>query len=343
MKILGIETSCDETAAAIVEDGWQVLSNVVESSVTQHQATGGIVPEVAARDAAKKIIPALDKAMAEAEMTIDEVDAIAVTAGPGLPGSLLVGIETARTLAYIHKKPLVPVHHVTGHLCSNRLHREKPPHFPVIVLTVSGGHNELVLWQSDFSFEILGYSVDDSAGEAFDKGARILGLGFPGGPEISRVAEKGNEKAYKFPRPMEKSGDYNFSFSGLKTALLYKVQELQESGLKITGNVQADLAASFQEAICEVLSTKLFNAFKEFPDTNEIFISGGVSANRRLREMIFLRSEKMQIAFHYPEKLTYCTDNAAMIAGAAYWKMQEFTENQWDWREVRPFFTKDLS
>jgi N6-L-threonylcarbamoyladenine synthase len=341
LKILGIETSCDETAAAVVEDGWNVLSNTIHSSAQKHNITGGIVPEVAARDAEKMMLPIISSALQKSKCTIKDVDAIAVSSGPGLLGSLLVGIETAKTLAYIHNKPLIPVHHVIGHIYSNRLLRKEAPDFPVIVLTVSGGHNEIVIWEKDFSFRRLGETVDDSAGEALDKAARILGLGFPGGPEIAKLAKKGYEKAYDFPRPMIHSENFQFSFSGLKTALLYKVKDL--GGEKTLDDiVRADLAASFQEAVMDTLSKKLFFALKKYPNIKEVHLSGGVSANQRLRQKIFLQTEKMRLEFHFPETLQFCTDNAAMIAGAGYWKHEAFPENDWSWRNVNPKIGKEF-
>ncbi|QQS59924.1 tRNA (adenosine(37)-N6)-threonylcarbamoyltransferase complex transferase subunit TsaD [Candidatus Peregrinibacteria bacterium] len=343
VRILGIETSCDETSIAVVDNGTEVLSNVINSSVPLHQATGGVVPEVAARDAAKKIIPVLKQALAEAKIEMTSVDAIAVTAGPGLAGSLLVGIQVAKTLAFLHKKPLIPVNHITGHICSGRLLRSEEPDFPAMVLTVSGGHNDLVLWKGEYEFEILGRTLDDAAGEAFDKGARLLGLGFPGGPEIARVAESGIANAYHFPRPMIGSGNDNFSFSGLKTALLYTIQDLVKKGEDPKGEgIVADLSASYQEAICDTLARKLFDVFDRFEDVEEVYVTGGVSANRRLREILFLGSHKRKIGFHFPEKLEFCTDNGAMIAGAAYWKYRSFPEKTWDWELVEPVLHREL-
>lgn len=339
--MLGIETSCDETAVAIVEDGWNVLSNSIFSSVEEHSQTGGIVPEVAARDAAKSILPALDAAFLEVNCTYDDIDAIAVTTGPGLMGSLLVGVETARVMAYIHKKPLVSVCHIAGHICSNRLLRKEAPDFPVLVLTASGGHNELILWRSDYEFECLGHAIDDSAGEAFDKAARMLGLSFPGGPEIARLAHEGYEKAHKFPRPMIHSGDHMFSFSGVKTALLYKMKEM--GGLDVLDkSAKADLAAAFQDAITDTLTEKLFFALQKHPEVQEIHLSGGVSANKQLRHKIHERAQKRKIEFHFPEKMEFCTDNAAMIASAGYFKYKTYPDEQWDFTQVQPTLEKGI-
>ncbi len=341
MKILAIETSCDETAVAIVEDGTKVLVNVIESSVAEHNKTGGVVPEVAARDAAAKIFPALEKALSESKLTQADIDALAVTSGPGLMGSLLVGVETARTLAYLWEKPLIPVQHITGHICANRIEVPEPIQFPALVLTVSGGHNDLVIWRDEFEFNRIGQTIDDAAGEAFDKGARILGLGFPGGPLVAKLAEEGDPKAFPFPRPMLGSGDHNFSFSGLKTALLYAVRDA--GGLDaIDRQTLADLAASFQEAICDTLAQKLLRALEARPDIQEIHLSGGVSANLRLREMVGEAARQSGIVFRHPKRIAYCTDNAAMIAGAAYWKYRSMPDAPWSWQEVQASLSREL-
>jgi len=335
MNILALETSCDETAVAIVKDGWEVVTNTIETSVDEHKKTGGIVPEVAARDAFNKILPAVHKTLKTANVSWEKIDALAVTNGPGLMGSLLVGIETAKTLAALYDKPLIPIHHIMGHICANRLERPNPPQFPALVLTVSGGHNDLVLWKDTFSFERIGWTIDDAAGEAFDKGARILGLPFPGGPEISRWAKKGNAKAFDFPRPMKQSPNYDFSFSGLKTALLYAVQKKESfqnpKNWEEHEQLRSDFCASYQEAICDSLIGKLKKAAKKYAP-QEIHLSGGVSANARLREKVALAFPEKTIRI--PKKIEYCTDNAAMIAGAAYWKWQQNPKKKWDWREV---------
>lgn len=342
MKILAIESSCDETAAAVVENGWDVLSNEIGTSVEEHKKTGGIVPEVAARDAEKKVFPVVEAALKTAKCTFEDIDAIAVTAGPGLMGSLLVGVESARMLAYIHKKPLIPVHHITGHICANRLTRKRKIDFPALVLTVSGGHNDIILWKNDFEFERIGYSIDDAAGEAFDKGARMLGLGFPGGPAIEKASKVGVEDAFKFPRPMlNKDDDFRFSFSGLKTSLLYKIEELGGRE-EMEESIKNDLAASFQEAIVDTLAGKLFQALNEYRDIKEVHVTGGVSANQRLRHKIFERTEKMHMGFYFPEKMAFCTDNAAMIAGAAYWKYTNEPETNWAWQSVSPRIEKEF-
>jgi len=314
MKIFGIETSCDETAAAVVEDGVKVRSNVIASSVDLHQITGGVVPEVAAREHLRQISPVIDKALVDANTTWKDIDAIAVTTNPGLVSSLLVGINAAQSLAYIHEKPLIEVNHIHGHIYANFLEREKPPQFPILVLTVSGGHNELILMKSHHNFEKLGETLDDAAGEAFDKIARLLGLGYPGGPIISKLAEEGDAEAFKFPRPMlDKDNKLNFSFSGLKSAVRREVEHLE----KATDQTIKDLAASFQQAVVETLVSKLILAVQDH-DVKEVHLAGGVSANNLLRKMAEERlPSKLPVFWPVEQKL--CTDNAAMIACSAYY------------------------
>ena len=319
MKVFGIETSCDETAAAVVEDGVKVLSNVIASSVDMHQATGGVVPEVAAREHLRQISPVVDKALADAGCEWKDIDAIAVTTNPGLIASLLVGVNTAQTLAYIHQKPLIEVNHVHGHVYANFLERETAPQFPLLILTVSGGHNELMLMRGHHDFTVLGETLDDAAGEAFDKVARLLGLGYPGGPVISKLAEKGNPNAFNFPRPMldgeparRGGNELNFSFSGLKSAVRREVEQLK----KIDDQTIADLCASFQQAVIEVLVDKLALAASKHK-VKEVHLAGGVSANRLLRQMTRGKlPDKLPV--YWPVEQIFCTDNAAMIASAAY-------------------------
>jgi N6-L-threonylcarbamoyladenine synthase len=333
MKILGIETSCDETAAAIVENGTKVLSNVIASSVDMHKETGGVVPEVAAREHMRQISPVIDKAMADAKVNWQDIDAIAVTHAPGLIASLLVGVNTAQTLAYIHKKPLIPVHHVAGHIYANWLDRGGNNlefrvsgfEFPILVLTISGGHNELVLMKGHHDFKVIGETLDDAAGEAFDKVARLLSLGFPGGPVISRRAEKGNPCAFNFPRVMlyeknkshftkESPDKYNFSFSGLKSAVKREVDHLRI--MNHESIIINDICASFQSAVIDTLADKLVMAADEYK-VKSVHLAGGVSANQLLRKTVRERlSDDIQLL--WPEKLIYCTDNAAMVACAAY-------------------------
>lgn len=318
MKILAIETSCDETAAAIVEDGYNVLANVIASQIDLHAKTGGVVPEVAARCHVLKMPAVLDECLEEAKCNWDDIDAIAVTKGPGLVSSLIIGTETASVISYVMNKPLIPMQHIVGHVYSNWLNVEEEIQFPVLILTVSGGHNELILMRGHHNFEVLGETRDDAAGEAFDKVARLLGLGYPGGPAISKLAEKGDAKTVKLPRIMLEKGSFDFSFSGLKTAVL---NEVKRNEGKISEKMKADIAASFQEAVVEVLAEKLILAAKRFP-VKELHLAGGVSANKRLRETVLekLEVEKpgMKATFRFPKSIAYCTDNAAMIASAAY-------------------------
>jgi len=332
MKILGIETSCDETACAVVEDGRRVLSSVIASQVDIHAMTGGVVPEVAAREHILKIIPVLDEALRKAECSWDDIDAIAVTKGPGLISSLIIGTETASVISYLKNKPLIPVHHVLGHVYANFLSTvaglgsvpENELQFPILILTVSGGHNEIILMRGHGDFTILGETRDDAAGEAFDKVARILGLGYPGGPAISKMAVGGNREAFKLPRSYLESGSLDFSFSGLKTAVLNEVKKHLEAEPKagLPEKFVKDLSASFQEAVVDVLTDKLIQAYLNLTDTEvkirEIHLAGGVSANSRLREVLTHKTQAFDVKVRFPESLAYCTDNAAMIAGAAY-------------------------
>lgn len=343
MKILGIETSCDETAAAIVENGCKVLSNIIASQIDLHAKTGGVVPEVAAREHVLKMIPVLEECMDEAGCNWDDIDSLAITRGPGLVSSLIIGTETANVISYVKNKPLIPVQHIVGHIYSNWLEngQDDEPKFPVLVLTVSGGHNELILMRGHHQFEILGETLDDAAGEAFDKVARILGLGYPGGPVISKIALNGDPGKFSLPRAYLEKGSLNFSFSGLKTAVLDVVRKQQST---IDAQFKADLAASFQEAVVEVLVEKSMMALKKFPEVKEIHLAGGVSANQRLREAITRRLEKFNqerpatqlksgnvlnsknrqagVKFRFPKLISYCTDNAAMIAAAGYYLYQ---------------------
>ncbi|MFH1218499.1 MAG: tRNA (adenosine(37)-N6)-threonylcarbamoyltransferase complex transferase subunit TsaD [Candidatus Peregrinibacteria bacterium] len=308
MKVLGIETSCDETAAAVVEDGVRVLGNVIASQVDLHAKTGGVVPEVAAREHVLKIVPVLDECMSLAGCSWDDISAVAVTRGPGLVSSLIIGTEAANVISYVEDKVLVPVQHVVGHIYANWLEVEEEIECPVLVLTVSGGHNELILMRGHGDFEVLGETRDDAAGEAFDKVARILGLGYPGGPAIAEMALKGDGSAYALPRILLERDSLDFSFSGLKTAVLSEVKK---------GEVgKADLAASFQEAVVEVLAEKIMRVLKGY-DVKEVHLAGGVSANLRLREVVGERL-RGKVKFRFPKKIGYCTDNAAMIAGAGY-------------------------
>lgn len=325
MLILGIESSCDETSAAVVKAGRTILSNVIASQVEIHRETGGVVPEVAAREHVVKIVPVIDEALKKAKTTLAKIDAIAVTAGPGLVSSLLVGANAAMTLALVLKKPLIPVNHIEGHIYANWLERSAPK-FPIAVLTVSGGHNELILWKGHGTYKFLGATLDDAAGEAFDKVARLLGLSYPGGPSIQKAAVQGDPNKYPLPRAWVTPWD--FSFSGLKTAVLRLVQ-----GKKLTHKFVADVAASFQESVCEVLAVKLINAAKKY-NVKEVHLAGGVSANQRLREMVaHILPKDMYLT--YCKNLTLCTDNAAMIASAGYQKYKKNPTRYKKWRPIK--------
>lgn len=316
MKILAIETSCDETACSVVENGTKVLTNTIASQVDIHAKTGGVVPEVAAREHVLKMLPVLDQCLENCNCDWDDIDALAITKGPGLVSSLIIGTETASVISYVKNKPLIPVQHIVGHLYSNWLDIEEEIQFPVLILTVSGGHNELVLMRDHFDFEVLGETRDDASGEAFDKVARMLGLGYPGGPAISKLAESGDKTRFPLPRVMLEKDSLDFSFSGLKTAVLTLIKKNEGN---IDEQFKADMAASFQEAVIEVLGDKLFRAFKRYPEIKELHLAGGVSANTRLREYI-KENLPEDAVFRHPQSIRYCTDNAAMIACAAYFQ-----------------------
>jgi N6-L-threonylcarbamoyladenine synthase len=307
MKILGIETSCDETAAAVVEDGGLILSNQIASQVEIHARYGGIVPEVASRQHVLAVVPVIEQALAEAGAGWGDLDGIAVTVGPGLAGSLLVGVNVAKAISLARSLPLTGVNHLEGHIYANWLNGGGVS-FPVVCLIVSGGHSDLVLMRGHGDYVVVGRTRDDAAGEAFDKAARILGLGYPGGPAIERAAGKGVD-CLRLPRAWL-TGSYDFSFSGVKTALLRLVQGAKVSSL-------ADAAASFQAAVVEVLVAKTVAAAKEYR-VGRVLLAGGVAANRRLRERLAQDSPVPVLA---PETLL-CTDNAAMIAAAGYYHFQ---------------------
>lgn len=355
MVILGIETSCDETAAAVLrrdESGIHVLSNVVASSAELQATFGGVIPEQAAREQLKAIIPVIQAAIDSAELTIDKIDAIAVTYGPGLIGSLLIGVETAKTLALVWGKPLIPVNHLLGHFYANWIESadsrlqiadsedstdDKPsaishPQFPCIGLLVSGGHTDLVLFKDHMEYEYLGGTRDDAAGECFDKSARLMGLPYPGGPEISRLAKSGDSSKIKLPKPMMDSGDFDFSFSGLKTAVSNIISEelgkTQEAGISenqtsrnsdesgtpsLSESFRNNLAASIEQTIIDVLIKKTMGASKKF-GISEIMIAGGVAANENLSAGLRRISH---VIVRNPQKI-FCTDNGAMIAAAGF-------------------------
>lgn len=316
IRVLALESSCDETAAAVVQDGRQILSDVVASQVDLHAQYGGVFPEMASREHILAIYPVVENALKQAHLGLNELDAIAVTRGPGLAGSLVVGMNMAKALALSTGLPLIGVNHLEGHLYSAWIQPDEnetytPPEFPLIALIVSGGHSTLILMKNHQEYERLGGTLDDAAGEAFDKVARLLGLPYPGGPSIQKSAERGNSTAFNFPRA-RLEGSWNFSFSGLKTAVLREVKQLQENGEVIP--VQ-DLAASFQQAVIEVLAEKTFAAAEEF-GASHILVAGGVSANQALRKAFTIHKN---FHIHIPP-LRLCTDNAVMIAAAGYYR-----------------------
>ncbi|MGK2896725.1 MAG: tRNA (adenosine(37)-N6)-threonylcarbamoyltransferase complex transferase subunit TsaD [Candidatus Saccharimonadales bacterium] len=349
MKILGIESSCDETAAAIVEDGYRLLSNVIQSQIDIHKEYGGVVPEIAARSHIEAVNPVINKALDDAGCTWDDIDAIAVTYAPGLSGSLLIGTLAARTLAVLKDKPLYPIHHVEGHVYANFITKQtvqitsvavskkatteqplslplKQPAFPMLALIVSGGHSQLVLFRNHGDYELLGQTQDDAVGEAFDKVAKIIGLPYPGGPSIAQTALNGDAKKYQLPKARLQN-PYDFSFSGLKTAVLRAVQA--EVGVDFTfpshelparlNDVQrADFAASFQHIAIETLVDKAQRAFRDYSPAS-VVIAGGVAANSELRRQL---SERLPLAIEYAP-MQLCTDNAAMIATLGYYYAQQ--------------------
>jgi N6-L-threonylcarbamoyladenine synthase len=314
-RILGIESSCDETAAAVVSDGRVIHSNMVASQVDLHAQYGGVFPELASREHVKAIYAIVEQALQQAHLDIRDIDAIAVTRGPGLAGSLVVGVNMAKGLALATGKPLIGINHMEGHIYSAWLYPantspHQPPRFPLLALLVSGGHSELVLVKDHLVYERLGGTLDDAAGEAFDKVARLLDLSFPGGPSIQKASHTGSATAFEFPRAMMK-GTWDFSFSGVKTAVLRMIESLQAEARAIPIE---DLAASFQAAVVDVLVEKTLLAADEF-DVRDIVVAGGVSANKRLREKMLSDSKR---PVHIPP-LSLCTDNASMIAGAGYY------------------------
>lgn len=311
MTILGIETSCDETAAAIVQDGHILIKQSLATSLDQHKITGGIVPEVAARAQVEYIIPVLQEVLSRTAP--GKIDAIAVTVGPGLIGSLLVGVETAKTLAYAWSKPLIPINHMLGHIYGAWLsHDDMDAHWPKLALLVSGGHSELILMQSHQDIKKVGWTLDDAAGEAFDKVAKLLSLEYPGGPNLSKLAESGDPKAVDFPLPLNQKDNFNFSFSGLKTAVLNYTRQYPE----LSQAQKADIAASFQQTVVTSLINKTKLAAAHF-GAQEVILGGGVAANKLLRTELV---EKLApLSCRIPE-MAYTTDNAAVIAAAAFYQ-----------------------
>jgi len=315
--IMGIETSCDETAAAIVEDGKKILSNIVASQISIHQKYGGVVPEIASRKHMEDIIPVIDKALDESGKKITDLSAIAVTYGPGLIGSLLVGLSVAKAMAYAKNIPLIGVNHLEAHIYANFLeHNDIKP--PFICLIVSGGHTSLVYIRHFGEYELLGQTKDDAAGEVFDKIAKFLNLDYPGGPIIEKLAKEGDPSSIQFPRPILNDKSYDFSFSGLKTAVIYHIKKLEKGNKNIP---VSDILASFQQAVTDVLVGKTIKAALKFK-TKQIILAGGVAANSSLRREIKEKADLLNIKVFYPS-ISLCTDNAAMVASAGYYKFKE--------------------
>lgn len=326
--ILAIESSCDETAASVVKNGRCVLSNIISSQIAIHTLYGGVVPEIASRKHIEKINQVVEAALKEADVTLDDIDAIGVTYGPGLVGALLVGVAEAKAIAYAKKKPLVGVHHIEGHVSANYIeHPDLEP--PFLCEIISGGHTHLVIVKDYGSFEILGRTRDDAAGEAFDKVARAIGLGYPGGPKIDKLAKEGNPHAIDFPRAHMEDAPYDFSFSGVKSAVLNHLNKCRMTGEPI---VEADIAASFQQAVVDVLVDNAIHAAKDY-HMDRLAIAGGVASNGALRAAMEAACEKEGIRFYRPSPI-FCTDNAAMIGVAAYYEYQKGTRHGWDLNAV---------
>ena len=326
--ILAIESSCDETAASVVKNGRTILSNVISSQIALHTLYGGVVPEIASRKHIEKINQVIEEALSEANVTLDDLDAIGVTYGPGLVGALLVGVAEAKAIAYAKKLPLVGVHHIEGHVSANYIeHPDLEP--PFLCLIVSGGHTHLVIVKDYGEFEILGRTRDDAAGEAFDKVARAIGLGYPGGPKVDKLAREGNPDAIVFPKGKLGDCPYDFSFSGVKSAVLNYINNAQMKGEEIN---RADLAASFQKSVVDVLVEHTMLAAKDYR-MDKIAIAGGVASNGALREAMNKACEKRGYKFYRPSPI-FCTDNAAMIGVAAYYEYIKGTRHGWDLNAV---------
>ncbi len=326
--ILAIESSCDETAAAVVRNGREVKSNIISSQIDLHTLYGGVVPEIASRKHIEKINQVIEAALAEAKVSLEEIDAIGVTYGPGLVGALLVGVAEAKAIAYAAKKPLIGVHHIEGHIAANFIeHPElKPPFFSLVV---SGGHTHLVRVRDYGKFDIIGRTRDDAAGEAFDKVARAIGLGYPGGPKIDKVSKEGDPEAIAFPRAHVADAPYDFSFSGMKSAVLNYINGCRMKGEEFS---QADVAASFQKAVTDVLVDNAMHAVEEY-HIDKFAIAGGVASNSALRAAMKEACERRGVKFYYPSPV-YCTDNAAMIGAAAYYEYINGTRHGWDLNAV---------
>lgn len=327
MLVLGIESSCDETGIALYDTERGLLSHALHSQIDMHAEYGGVVPELASRDHIRRALPLTQHVLKNAGCTLQDIDGIAYTQGPGLAGALLVGTSIAESLAFTLGVPTVGVHHLEGHLLAPLL-EANPPAFPFVALLVSGGHTQLMRVSGIGDYELLGDTLDDAAGEAFDKTAKLLGLGYPGGPALSRLATQGKPGRFKLPRPLLNSGDLNFSFSGLKTAVLTLVNEHE-----LTEATKADIAWEFQEAVTEVLTTKCMAALRETGMDN-LIVSGGVGANARLRERLTQATERRLCKVSYP-RLEFCTDNGAMIAFAGAMRMMHAQRDDYAFT-VRP-------
>ena len=314
MLVLGIESSCDETSVAIVKDGKEVLANVINSQIKIHEKFGGVVPEVASRHHVYQVSMVFEEAFKVANVKPEDIDLVAVTKGPGLIGSLLVGVNAAKTFAMMYKKPLIGVHHLAGHIYANAIEHEIK--FPNIALLVSGGNTELIYMKEHFDFEIIGETLDDAVGEAYDKVARVVGLPYPGGPHVDRLAHLGND-TYNLPRVYLDDKSYNFSFSGLKSAVINLAHNLKQRGQEVNVN---DLCASFQASVTEVLVNKTLKLAKE-KNVEQIIVAGGVSANKGLKEKFMEENKVFEICI---PSIKYCTDNAAMIAIAGYYQYQKY-------------------
>lgn len=328
IMILAIESSCDETAASVVKNGREVLSNVIYSQIALHTQYGGVVPEIASRKHIEKINQVIEEALEQAQVTLEDITAIAVTYGPGLVGPLLVGVSEAKAISLVTGKPLIGIHHISGHISANYIeYPQLEP--PFVCLVASGGHSHLVAVKDYGDYEIIGRTRDDAAGEAFDKVARAIGLGYPGGPKIDKLSREGNPDAIPFPRAKIAENEFDFSFSGLKSAVLNYLNSCQMRGEEIC---QADVAASFQKAVVDVLVEHSLHAVKEF-GFNKFAIAGGVAANSSLRQAFELECGKRGILFYHPS-LVYCTDNAAMIGAAGYYEYQKGVRHGYDLNAV---------
>lgn len=326
--ILAIESSCDETAAAVVKNGREVLSNIISSQIALHTLYGGVVPEIASRKHIEKINQVIEEALKEADVTLDDIDAIGVTYGPGLVGALLVGVAEAKAIAFAANKPLVGVHHIEGHISANYIeNKELEP--PYICLVVSGGHTHLVVVNDYGNYKVIGRTRDDAAGEAFDKVARAIGLGYPGGPKVDKLSKEGNADAIKFPRANVEGAPFDFSFSGLKSAVLNHINMCQMKNIEIN---EADIAASFQKSVVDALLSRALLACEEY-GMKKLAIAGGVASNSAIRSAFEQECKKKNIEFYHPSPI-FCTDNAAMIGVAAYYEYINGTRHGWDLNAV---------